>query len=532
MSFDAGSPTGPLTLQKLVDEPSLDLAVVEPGDLSSVIRAAHSIEIADAARWLRPGSVMLTTGLRFTERPEDTAAQAELVDDLVAADVAALLFGVGVHFDEVPRGLRDAAAARRFPLLTVGAGTPFSAVEDFVNRGVLSTETYLLKRTVWLQNDLLHALSADEPVKALVVRLGILCRGTAVLYEATGPIVASTGHGPLRLIWEEITSRAPAPHHFSVGQWMVATRPFLLRGSDYRLAVASRAGSLVHDFGPDLLETAERVLAAASAVRAVAIGQQRAEAARLVSALRDGIPTSRVRQTWDRLRPFRFRVGTQVRFVVASAMQPRDGIGGPHPADDLLREAQTQRLPLLLTEDPEPDRLLAPPLSAVVSNDAADGWLAFLGKNQLVGVSGPFNDLTLANQYFHEAITAWHLAVRRHDHGSTQTVVRLDEVDFATWLLTRRDDAQVAARFERHFSALAKVPELVETVVLYLACDQDVKRTAERLFVHPNTVRYRLRNVEQLIGGSIASAKVLANLYLAFQDEVLAQAEADIAEGT
>jgi hypothetical protein len=522
MNPPARETTGPLTLRHLVDEPSLGLTVVEPADLTAVVRAAHSIEIDGAARWLRPGSVMLTTGLRFVDRPGDTAAQARLIDELVEAGVSALLLGVGVHFDEVPSGLRQAAAARGFPLLAVSAATPFSTVEDYVNRGSLSAETYLLKRTVWLQNDLLQALSADEPVNTLVVRLGTLCRGTAVLYESTGRVVASTGHGPLRLIWEEVSAREAVPQHFSIGQWTVSTRPFLLRGSGFRIAVASRTGSLIQDLGADLLETAERVLAAANAVRTLAMSQQRAEAERLVSALRDGVPSSRIRQTWDRLRQFRFRVGNDMRFLIASDAKPEPAPGNRRRVADLFHDAQQEGVPVVLAEDPEPD-LTTPALAAVVSaGQDADDWLEKLGRSYVVGASGPFKDLTLTAQYFQEAITAWQLATRRRERGSPQTIVRLDEVDFATWLLTRRDDTQVAARFDRHFAELANAPDLVETVVTYLATDQDVKKTAEKLFVHPNTIRYRLRNVERLVGGPIASAKVVANLYLAFQDEIIA----------
>lgn len=517
-----GGAGGALTLRHLVDEPSLQLVVVEPGDLSSVVRSAHSIEIEDSARWLRPGSIMLTTGLRFVEEPEDKAAQALLVDELIATDVVALLFGVGVHFDEIPRGLRRAAHERGFALFSVGAGTPFSAVEDYVNRGVLSSETYLLKRTVWLQNDLLHALSADNPVNALIERLGALSRGTAALYEHTGRVVASTGHGPLRLIWEEISAREPEPQRFSIGQWAVVTRAFLLRGSSYRLAVASRSGSLLNDLGPDLLETAERVLAAANAVRSLAVSHERAEAARVVSTLRAGISSSRVRQTWDRLRAFRFRVGHDVRVVVARPIGA--AADGERATVSLLEEAQLESLPLVLSAENDDNDTTA--LTAMIADGrAADTWLDVLGRTHLAGVSGPFNDLTVAPQYFQEAGTAWQVVTRRRDRGGGggETVVRLDEVDFATWLLTRRDDAQISARFDRYFGALVKAPELAETVVIYLASDQDVKKTAETLFLHPNTVRYRLRNVEQLVGGPIASAKVVANLYLAFQDEILAR---------
>lgn len=521
MSDEDSGTRAKLTLRHLAEEPILQLTVIEAGDQSTVVRSAHSIEIADSARWLSPGSVMLTTGLRFVGDPSAEASQAGLVDELVAAGVAALLFGVGVHFDEVPQGLRTAARERGLPLLAVGAQTPFSAVEDYVNRGVLSSETYLLKRTVWLQNDLLHALSAPNPVNALVVRLGALCKGTAVLYEHSGRIVASAGHGPLRLIWEEVSARESAPLRFSVGQWSVAARPFLLRGSSFVLAIAARNASVLDSLGRDLLETAERILAAANAVRSLAMSEERSEAARLVTALRAGISTSHIRQTWDRLRQFRFRAGQTLRVVTASPIQGRVR-DDADPGDSLIEEAKLEDLPLLLAEDPAADDPAAQLTAVIASAPAGDGWLDLLGHTHLTGVSGPFDDLTVFPRYFDEAATAWQLAKRRHDRGGDQTVIRLDEVDFATWLLTRRDDALVASRFDRDFGDLVEAPDLADTVVTYLACDQDVKRTAQRLFVHPNTVRYRLRNVEHMVGGPISSAQVVANLYLAFQDEILA----------
>jgi PucR family transcriptional regulator, purine catabolism regulatory protein len=394
--------------------------------------------------------------------------------------------------------------------------------------GSRSSEIDRLRRTVWLQNDLLQALSADDPVQALVTRLATLARGAAVLYQSSGRVIASTGQGPPRLIWEEITARELAPQRFSVGRWAVATRPFVLRGSGFRLAVASRGRVLLDDLGPELLQTAEHVLAAANAVRALTMSQERAEAARLVWTLHAGTPASRVRQTWDRLRRFRFRVGAELRVVAASPIEPERGHSGRRGISDvLLEEAHTRRLGLILSEDHDPDELETPLTAVLADGPAAADWLALLGGTHLTGVSGPFADLTSAPSYYREAITAWRVATRRHERGGSAGVVRLDEVDFATWLLTRRDDAQVAARFDRHFGPLVSAADLADTVVRYLACDQDVKRAAELLFVHPNTVRYRLHKVERLLGAPIASPRLIANLYLAFQDDVLALTDQD-----
>ncbi|GAA5157827.1 hypothetical protein GCM10023321_36660 [Pseudonocardia eucalypti] len=391
------------------------------------------------------------------------------------------------------------------------------------NSTALADEVERLRRTVWLQNDLLAALAAENPVSALVGRLAALSKGSAVLYDTTGRVIAATGQGPLRLIWDELSARDSGPQRFSVGRWAVVTRRFLLRGSGFRLAVACRDATLLDTMGPGLLATAERVLSAANAVRALTMSQERAEAARLVSALYAGVSASRVRQTWDRLRPFRFRVGAPLRVVTASPVDAARWSGRRGPADMLLEEAQLAEVGLILSEGHDPDVLETPLVAVLPDGPEAAALLEPLRRTHLVGVSGPFADLTVSQSYFGEALTAWRVVIRRRDRGGAQTLVRLDEVDFATWLLTRRDDAALADRYDRHFGELVGSTDLAETVITYLACDQDVKLAAEHLIVHPNTVRYRLRRVEALIGAPITAAATVANLYLAFQDSIHAR---------
>jgi hypothetical protein len=59
--------------------------------------------------------------------------------------------------------------------------------------------------------------------------------------------------------------------------------------------------------------------------------------------------------------------------------------------------------------------------------------------------------------------------------------------------------------------------ELMTTLRAYLACDMHVERTATRLFVHQNTVRYRLARFEELTGTSLRESKVLFELWWALE---------------
>jgi DNA-binding PucR family transcriptional regulator len=56
---------------------------------------------------------------------------------------------------------------------------------------------------------------------------------------------------------------------------------------------------------------------------------------------------------------------------------------------------------------------------------------------------------------------------------------------------------------------------LVETLRAYIEVDCQTSEAAAALFVHPNTLRYRLRLIEKLTGARLASFEDLVNFYLA-----------------
>jgi DNA-binding PucR family transcriptional regulator len=57
------------------------------------------------------------------------------------------------------------------------------------------------------------------------------------------------------------------------------------------------------------------------------------------------------------------------------------------------------------------------------------------------------------------------------------------------------------------YSALAASKELLETCVGFLDCGSSMEATARALFVHPNTVRYRLRRIQDVTGYNPADAR-------------------------
>ncbi|MEW6244308.1 MAG: sugar diacid recognition domain-containing protein [Bacillota bacterium] len=57
----------------------------------------------------------------------------------------------------------------------------------------------------------------------------------------------------------------------------------------------------------------------------------------------------------------------------------------------------------------------------------------------------------------------------------------------------------------------------LKTVQVYLECDLNMAKTAERLYVHRNTVRYRLQRVQKLTGKDLQRVKDASEVWLALQ---------------
>lgn len=100
------------------------------------------------------------------------------------------------------------------------------------------------------------------------------------------------------------------------------------------------------------------------------------------------------------------------------------------------------------------------------------------------------------------------------------TVVRYDEVDLLC--LAGRDPAALARMVARELGDLAAPAKSVgmvrDTLLAYLTTGANVEAAAERLYVHRNTVRYRLNRAEELLGRSVADRTAHLELALRYVD--------------
>ena len=139
--------------------------------------------------------------------------------------------------------------------------------------------------------------------------------------------------------------------------------------------------------------------------------------------------------------------------------------------------------------------------------------------NLKAGISYRFHDLANLYQVYCEVQD---LISIKEQMNSAERLYRYEDciVDMAA--------AQLVGKLDKHSiagDAIAKVAaydkrytqEVMSTLKAYVACSFNIKRTAEKLHVHENTMRYRAKRLEEIIGIDLTDSRYIFELVLALK---------------
>ena len=137
-----------------------------------------------------------------------------------------------------------------------------------------------------------------------------------------------------------------------------------------------------------------------------------------------------------------------------------------------------------------------------------------------VGVSAPAEGVTALSGAWHEAGSARRLAAVR---GTTAvSVVTSDEVASHELLLATVPASVLRSFRERLLGPLVAYDdrhraELLPTLREFLACSGSWNACAAKMYVHVNTVRYRIRRIEELTGRDLSHLDDQVDFFLALR---------------
>jgi purine catabolism regulator len=511
-----------LTLDALLAQEEFGLKLLTGTEAGSRrIAGAHTIEVANPVQWLAEGWVLLTTGMRLRDRSDE---QRRLIRQLRGGGATALGFGAGVVLESVPEALVEEAHRCAFPVFEVPLPTPFREIIRFVDGSLLSDDLYILRRTLSMQRFLMHALAAETPEEEVARRLGSLLDVPVAIFGAVGDVVATSRDGDWAAVWAAMAAGDPGGGRLEVAGRTLNTVPILTRTElRYWLVTGSRVDGAMGHVAAQVVESARCVLQTAALAREQSARELRALRARLLRDLLSE-PAGARHQPWEAdLRDRAAACGLDLRapartLVLAPA---GDRQSGSVQWRDRTRRAVARGL--ALTQAPHLVGELGSRVVAIVQRaddvDLAD-LLAELDDRGLAahcGIGRPFTSVPEAARSFADAEIALEQARRcaRGDGGSA--VVRYEDLAFVEWVLDHVDPAALRPRAEAALAALPDQPPLRDTLACYFHANLDVTATAKAMNLHPNSLRYRLTRIEQVLDRSLDSPADIAELYLALR---------------
>ena len=128
-----------------------------------------------------------------------------------------------------------------------------------------------------------------------------------------------------------------------------------------------------------------------------------------------------------------------------------------------------------------------------------------------VGTGRPVDHLTEAHHSLRDA----ELAIERLGYEPGRRLLAFEDFDLGTLLVSEAPMERIDPKIEEVLAPLRAHPLLLDAIEAYFEHEMDITRAAQALCLHPNTLRYRLGRLEQLLGLSLKQPSAIAALYIA-----------------
>ncbi len=551
-----------MRVRDLLDVPDLRLRLLTSvAELDRVIKHVYTTDLPDPSRYLTQGDLVLT-GMIWCREPGDAE---RFVTALVKAGAAVL--GAGEALGQVPPEVIQACGRHGVTLLAVPAETSFAAVTEEVGRRLNGDRATAMTRVLGRRRRLLSAVAEGAGLDAMFRLMGREIGAECWLLTGTGRVVGGTGAAlprmlALRLACEYLKAdrlpgvaaagRAVASAHARPGEYSLFGVGGEPRVSSWFLACAGREQDWPHELRESVAELAADVALERARLDAGHAGDRKlAEAIVTMLAAGGGEGAAPVE-----IASLMRAVGLPPdgRYLVAAMCAEAGRIAGLNTDRwrcDLAEELATPLadgtlvgplgeeiiliipLPFHAGADPDPGGSDSGGSDSGIGASApAHVFAARLRDAQpvlesersrlklSVGISAPAEGVAALSGALHEAGSARRLAALR---GTTAvSVVTSDEVASHELLLATVPGSVLRSFRQRMLGPLISYDErhraeLLPTLREFLACSGSWNTCAGKMYVHVNTVRYRIRRIEELTGRDLSSLDDQVDFFLALR---------------
>ena len=481
-----------MKVSDLLAESSLQLGLETPSSmkrLSREIARCAPAEHLDPTPYLEPHALVLTSGIgmNFTE----PSIWDGYVERLTRVPVSAVAFAVGIAHQTLPTGLVDACARHDMPLLQVPTGVPLFKINQHVEY-MLQVERLALTDRGWkLADECARLANQGAEISTLLAAIYAVLEVPLAVYDAFDSLIAQY---PSTVTWQTGSDRIDRPDVFNLVLPMGLNKPC-------QLAVRLHRPS--HEF-ESLLTPVTSILALQLNRSARVDASSHQDMLRFINrcvswseSTRSDVANAFQELNLNRDAATSLLVADLGGEFAASAWKLRIAL---HDAFHEVRVAEVDNRLVALMQVPR------------VDSDAATAHL--LGVDPELPLV--YREPTLTIDELRISMVHALDLIRHTSRPVIAPVLGLSAVV-----------AAAAGRGAREAARLFLAPlidqdhqrnsELLPTLQAWLRNDAQPSRTCEELFIHRNSLSYRLRRIEQTLGLSLETLDGKATCLMALR---------------
>jgi hypothetical protein len=535
-----------LRVRDLLSVPGLGLRLLtDVTGLDRAIKHVYTTDLPDPGRYLTPGDLVLT-GMMWCREAGDAERFVT-----VLAKAGSVVLGAGEALGQVPPEVIQACGRHGVTLLAVPPETSFAAVTDEVGRRLNGDRETAMTRVLGRRRRLLSAVADGAGLDAMFRLMGREIGTECWLLTGTGRVVGGTGASlppPLALqlacgylkaerlpAVTEAGARLVGPSEYSL--FGVGGEP---RITGWFLACAGREQDWPHELRESVAELAADVALERARLEASRTGDRKLAEAIITMIASGGGEGAAPVEIASLMRAI--GMPPDGRYLLAAMGAESGRLAGPNADRWRFELAEELAMPLsdatlagplgdeiivlipLPGAGDEPDPGDTIPAGHVFADRLRAAQPVFESDRSRirlsVGISAPATGTAALSGALQEASSARRLAALR---GPTAiSVVTSDEVASHELLLATVPGSILRLFRERMLGPLQVYDErhkaeLLPTLREFLACSGSWNACAARMYVHVNTVRYRIRRIEELTGRDLSSLDDQVDFFLALR---------------
>ncbi|MEY8339272.1 PucR family transcriptional regulator ligand-binding domain-containing protein [Lachnospiraceae bacterium 62-35] len=159
--------------------------------VNNLIRNASVVDCPDGFDWMLPGDFILTSGYIFRD---DSAMRRELIVRLSESACAGLGIKEDKYWDEIPKDMLEEADKRRLPVLAIPRHCTLSEIQKVIFRETAGREDSLLQKYFKIHRRLIASSLSEQPLDMLAAHGAELVNNPLIIVDENWKLLSYAEH--------------------------------------------------------------------------------------------------------------------------------------------------------------------------------------------------------------------------------------------------------------------------------------------------------------------------------------------------